>query len=323
MSRLSNKPLNVPIGAVPALKLGTVSVITVSYWTGPVLRDCVKAILAQPEVLELILIDNGNHSQDREWLKDLEKTEARFSLIYPHKNIGFAAGCNLGAAHSKGDYIAFVNPDCVLAPDTFLAILEVFAARKDAWLCAGRLEHPDGSEQRGGRREVLTPWRAFVEISRINRLFPNHPRFRRLHLCDEEDEFGIVETPTVSGAFMVIPRQFFDRIGGFDGHMFLHSDDVDLCLRILKMGGKILYCGNIKICHHLSTSDVSRLFIDWHKTRSTSYYFYKHFHETYPYWALSAVSLLLWLRFWLRAPANLIHDLLYMRRKILRNPKNH
>ena len=294
------------------------SVVTVSYWTGPILQDSVKAILAQPEVRELILIDNGNGIEDRRWLESFAETEERLMLIDPRKNTGFAAGCNLGAAYSTADYIAFVNPDCVLGPGTFAAVLEVFAARQDAWLCAGRLENPDGTEQRGGRREVLTPWRAFVELSRIDRLFPNHPHFRRLHLCDQEDETGIIEVPTVSGAFMVMPRWALDRIGGFDDHLFLHFDDADVCLRILKMGGKILYCGHIPICHHLSTSDVSSLFIDWHKTRSTSYYFYKHFNEVYPYWALTAVSFLLWLRFWLRLPLLLAHDLLHVRRLLWR-----
>lgn len=289
------------ITPLPPAQVRPVSAVTVVYHTGPVLWQCIDSQLQQAELVELFLVLNGTDAASRRRLHEMAAADARIRLIEPLRNIGFAAGCNRGAAAATADKIAFVNPDCVLAPGTFAAILDVLDDKPQAWLVGGRLQHPDGREQRGGRREILSPWRAFVELTRLDRLFPNHPYFARLHNHEGEPVSEAVEVPTVSGAFMMLSRSHYERLGGMDDNMFLHFDDADLCIRIRQQGGQIWYAGHVPITHHLSTSDVSRIFIEWHKTRSTSYYFVKHFQTLYPRWALSGISLLLWLRFSLLA----------------------
>ncbi len=295
-----------------------VSIITVTYHTGPVLWENIAASLAQPEVRELVLVDNGNDRATRARLKEWAAREPRLRLMQPRRNLGFAAGCNFGAAAATSDFLAFVNPDCALLPGSFTALLDVFAGWPEAWLCGGRLQHPNGSEQRGGRRELLTPWRAFVEVLRLDRMFRDHPYFRRLNAMDAEAPREVMEVPAVSGAFMMIRRSHYQRLGGMDDHMFLHFDDLDLCLRIAEQGGKVLYAGHVPVPHHLSTSDVSRIFIEWHKARSSSYYFVKHFHGAYPRWFLSITSSLIWLRFWLLFFVRLPGDTPGIIRRLLR-----
>ncbi len=293
-----------------------VTAIVVTYWTGPVLPDCIQALRDQSEIWEIIIIDNGNPASTREWLADLISGDPQLHLISPGRNTGFSAGCNLGAARATGDFLALVNPDCVLPPGTIARFLDVFQEDAKAWVCGGRLEHPDGTEQRGGRRQILSPWRAFIELLRFDRLFPDHPYFRRLHMHEETPIDEAREVPIVSGAFMLVPKRVYDRLGGLDDNMFLHFEDADLCIRIAQHGGKVLYCGHIPVAHHLSTSDVSKTFIEWHKTRSTSYYFYKHFNVSYPAWFLMLVSVLLWLRFVVLAPKLLIGDFPGMVRRL-------
>lgn len=276
------------------------------------------SVLAQPEVEELVVVNNGNPSSVVGWLRERAADDGRIRLLEPGKNTGFAAGCNLGAAQARCDFIALVNPDCVLPAGTIGSFLSIFENHADAWLCGGRLKNPDGTEQRGGRREILSPWRAFVELMRFDRLFPHHPYFRRLHLDEEDSLEEVREVPTVSGACMVIPKRIYERVGGMDDNMFLHFDDADLCIRILQHGGKVLYCGNVPVIHHLSSSDVSRTFIEWHKTRSTSYYFHKHFQVSYPTWSLTLVSAMLWLRLLVLAPKFLAGDLPGMVRRLRR-----
>lgn len=273
------------------------SAIIVIYYTGPVLWLCIDSVLDQPELIELILVVNGADVETIRRLRDLALQQPRIQLIESGRNIGFAAGCNRGASIATADRLAFINPDCVLDPGTFGAVLDVFEDHPQAWLVGGRLQHPDGREQRGGRREILSPWRAFVELTRLDRVFPNHPYFARLHSHEDEPVSEPVEVPTVSGAFMMISRAHFERLGGMDDNLFLHFDDADLCIRVRQQGGQVWYAGHIPVTHYLSTSDVSRTFIEWHKTRSTSYYFVKHFQQSYPRWTLSGISVLLWIRF--------------------------
>lgn len=290
-----------------------VSAVIVVYYTGPVLWSCIDSLLRQPELVELVLVINGLEGAALARLRALALDEPVIRVIESPRNIGFAAGCNRGAAMATSDHLAFVNPDCVLEPDTFGRILGVFDQHPGAWLIGGHLQHPDGREQRGGRREILSPWRAFVELTRLDRIFPHHPYFARLHSHEADPVLEPVEVPTVSGAFMVISRSHYERLGGMDDNLFLHFDDADLCIRVRQQGGQVWYAGHVPVTHHLSTSDVSRTFIEWHKTRSTSYYFVKHFERSYPRWTLSGISILLWLRFVLialrRAPIDLPQSL--------------
>ena len=283
-----------------------VSAITVTYHTGPVFWTCIASILRQSELLELIVVVNGADDEVRARLAALAQTDARVCIVEPGANLGYAPGCNLAAQMARGDHLVFVNPDCSLAPHTFSGILEVFDRHPNAWIVGGRLQFPDGREQRGGRREFLTPWRGFVEMTRLWRFFPNHPYFKRLHLLDETPLLDPARVPVVSGAFMMVRRSCFERLGGMDSKFFLHVDDSDLCLRVHLSGGEVWYAGNVPIAHHRSTSRVSRMFVEWHKTRGACYYFKKHFRGSYPIWSLHLLSAILWVRLLVIAPKALL-----------------
>ena len=300
-------------------KSPSVSIVTVSYWTGDVLLRCIKSLRDQ-NVEEIILVDNGNPSDIVSLLDQLPNEDPRVRVIRPAQNLGFAAGCNIGARQATGQFVALVNPDCVLEPDTIERMLRVAIRRSNIWLCGGRLENPDGSEQRGSRRETLTPWRAVVELLRLDRIAPHHPYFRRFHQFESEPLKGNVEVPTVSGAFMMIRKDAYERLGGMDETFFLHFDDADICMRVWKEGGQVIFCGDIPILHYKSSSNVSQTFVEWHKAKGLGYFFRKHFGDTYPGWSLSIVSAMVWLRFFAILPHRLFSDLPGM---IRRNRRRH
>lgn len=285
----------------------SIAAIVTTYRTGPALSDCLRALSQQAEVTEIMVIDNGDRAAEAALLDRLV-SDTGIRVLRPGRNLGFAAACNLGARMTSARLLAFVNPDLVLPPGSMARVLDVLAEHPDAWLLGGRLLDGTGKEQRGGRRETLTPWRAVVEATRVDRLFPNHPYFRRFNLMDEPAPTGVVEVPAISGAFMIIPRHRFETLGGMDENMFLHIEDVDLCIRVLKAGGRILYCGNVPVYHCGGTSDCSRCFVEWHKARGAVHYFFKHFRGTYPDWALRLVALLLWMRFAVVVTATLPRD---------------
>lgn len=295
----------------------SVSVVTVTYWTGDVLLQCIESLKNQA-VDEIILIDNGNPADIASRLDRLPDEDPRLKIVRPSRNTGFAAGCNIGAQHASGRFIVLVNPDCVLAPDTVERMLRVATRRPNIWLCGGRLENPDGSEQRGSRRETLTPWRAVVELLRLDRIAPNHPYFRRFHQFEAESVKGNIEVPAVSGAFMMIRKDAYEHLNGMDETFFLHFDDADICMRVWKEGGQVIFCGDIPILHYRSSSDVSQIFVEWHKANGLGYFFRKHFGDTYPGWSLSIVSIMVWVRFFAILPHKLGSDLPGMVRRYRR-----
>ena len=198
---------------------------------------------------------------------------------------------------ASGDYLALVNPDLIVSENALGLAVEALSQTANGWIAGGCLLNMDGTLQKGGRRQVLTPWRMMVEMTGIWRLFPGHPHFARFLVHDDPPATAISAVPVISGAFMVLSRQHWQELGGLDQSLFLHAEDLDLCLRILKKGGLVLYCAQIPLFHQKGTSAVSTAFVEWHKTRSVIRYFFKHFTDTYPSWCLQLLAAALWVRF--------------------------
>ena len=156
--------------------LAGASVVMVSYWTGEVLWEAIEAVLSpdQEGMTELILVDNGNSPEVAAELARRAQREPRLVLVTGHGNVGFARACNLGASRARGRHLLLLNPDCRLAPGAIPALLSEAAALGDDWMLGCRVRNPDGSDQRGSRRELLTPRTALVEALRLDRLSPRH-----------------------------------------------------------------------------------------------------------------------------------------------------
>lgn len=276
----------------------SVSVVIVSYRTGPVLWRCLDSALRAPEVGEVIVVDNGNPPATRERLAALAGTSARLSVLTGHGNVGFSAGCNRGAASTRLPFLMILNPDAILAPDAVGRLLaEGLAAGGDRpWLIGGKLLNPDGTEQAGARRRTLTPWVALVEMLRLDRLAPQHPYFRRFNQHEEPCPARTVSMPVISGACMLMPRADYERLGGMDEGYFLHAEDIDFCLRFGAAGGQVLYAPAAEVTHFKSSSQTSRVGVEVRKAQSLNRYFRRHFSGgVYPFGFLTLVSALVWL----------------------------
>ncbi len=206
----------------------SVSVIIVSYWTGPLLVRSVFSALRQPEVAEVIVVNNGNWSGSMDRLTALAGDQAdKLKIISGHGNVGYAGGCNIGARAATGKFLFILNPDAIL-PDNAVADMLSEAARLEGdWLLGGKLINPDGTEQAGARRSPLTPWTAFVEIAKLYKFAPHHPYFRRFNRHEEPCPGETTMIPVISGACMLMKRETFFTIDGMDEDYFLHVEDVD------------------------------------------------------------------------------------------------
>jgi len=296
----------------------TVSVVIVTYHTGPCLYDAIQSVLIQAEVDQLILVDNGNPDEVVERLTALAESDRRVDYLRGHGNIGFAAGCNLGARSVSGDLLLLLNPDCILPANAFVNLLGEIDQSRPLWMAGGRLVSPNGDEQSGDRRQILTPWRAFVEVFRLNRLLSNHPYFDQFNSHCQPLPSQTCEVPVISGACLLISLQAYWAMGGMDEGYFLHVEDIDFCLRFLKVGGKIYFVPNAVIVHRKGSSEANSVVIEWHKARGFQRYFRKNFTGKYPPGFLGLVAMGIWGRFLLKAPKGIFIE---VTRKICRWPK--
>lgn len=287
--------------AVPE-KEGRVSVVVVSYHTGPVLWRCIESVLSQNNLHELVLVDNGNTEDVATRLAAFSAENPKLHIIQGQGNVGFAKGCNLGAGVTTGEYILLLNPDCILFPNTLSSMVDALAAHPEAWMAGcSLLSAKDYAEQQTCRRNLLTPLTALVESFSLHRFLPESLA-NTCRLNNHIPQTAYV--PAISGAFMMLPKQRYLTLGGMDESYFLHVEDMDFCLSIHDHGGKILYVPEVKAVHFLSTSDAPSHFIEWNKTKGFFRYFQKNFCDAYSPYVLPLLYAAISARFCIKTALN-------------------
>jgi hypothetical protein len=266
-----------------------VSVVMVVYMTGEALGDSLDCALADPLVDELVVVDNGSAPREAERLRALAARDPRVVLVSGQGNVGFARGANLGATRAKGDLLVFLNPDAFLQPGCVAALAREIEDRPVPCVVGGRVLNADRTEQRGGRRGDITPISALLSISGLARSTPGWRRYE-VHWEDEALPAQVAPVPTISGACFCMRREDFAAVGGFDEGYFLHVEDVDLCWRVRRAGGLVLFHPGAEVIHIGGTSQTSPLKVEFHKGVGLARFFRKRADGLGPRlaaWALS------------------------------------
>lgn len=257
----------------------TVSVIIVSYQTGPALWVCLYRVLQLKGLHEVIVVNNGNEGVVEAHLRKLEQKHRPIRYITGHGNVGFAKGCNIGAKAATGDVLVLLNPDAVLMEDDALLRLSGLFDHKD-WvppvgMVGGVLRNDDGSEQRASRRNFITPKNAILDGLGLHKL--RGIPYDRINLEDTPLPDRPAAIPAISGACMVMERERYAMLHGLDENYFLHVEDMDLCKRVYNAGGGVWIHPGVNVLHYRSTSNVGSVFIERKKTAGFFRYFHLHY----------------------------------------------
>lgn len=205
-----------------------VSIIILSYNTRNLLRAClssVNKILPQKDV-EIIVVDNASSDESAAMVK---KEFKNVRLIENSENAGFAKGCNLGASYAGGEYLLFLNSDTIVESDNLSIFLKDFSENTKIAIIGGLLKNNDGSTQRS--------YGNFYTLSRV---------FSMLFL-GEKREISKIDTQKrlivdwVSGGFMMVRRDIFKKIKGFDEKFFMYIEDMEFCYRAKREGFLTLF----------------------------------------------------------------------------------
>ena len=201
---------------------------------------------------EIIVIDNNSSDDSCEMMK------LRFpniKLIENKENSGFPKGNNIGVAQAKGYYLCILNPDTVVAEDTFEKVLAFAEIQKNLGIVGCKLIDGVGNFLPESKRGTPTPWVAFTKITGLYKVFPNSKFFNKYyaqHLT--ENQTGTVDI--LVGAFMVMKRDLYNEIGGFDENCFMYSDDIDLSYMALQKGKQNFYFHETTVIHYKGESTI-------------------------------------------------------------------
>ncbi len=262
------------VGMPPeAAKKRPISVIMVSYMTGPALMEAITAVLEDRDIHELIVVDNGNTESARARLSELTARRTRVRFLQGHGNIGFARACNYGANLATGHYLFFLNPDAVISKGAARQLANAGDCLMEPWITGGLLRDETGQEQRGARRRALTPLSALVGFLPILEIIPG---LRSIHREVDPLPTHPVQIDTISGACLMTDRPSFERMGGFDERYFLHVEDIEICRRARQMGGQVGFVPGATVMHYGSTSNVPRVWIEKEKLKGFVRYFWNY-----------------------------------------------
>lgn len=218
------------------------SIVIVNYRCWEKLADCLSSTLASTGDTQIETIVVDNQSDDGQ----LPIFSERFSAVKFVKNggnWGFASGCNRGAAEAQGEHILFLNPDTLVQTDSLAALLESKRRHSEINLMSCRQVDAKGRNQRAfGYFETF--WNSFGLIRVIlQKLSPaRYPSARAEHT-------QLLECECISGSVVLISRDDFQRLGGWDESFWMYSEDTDLCLRAYQQGMKVAYEPAVKITH--------------------------------------------------------------------------
>jgi GT2 family glycosyltransferase len=241
--------------------LPAISALVVTYRTGPRLHEALYALKGDPDISEIVIVDNGNPTAEQDWIDRFVAACPKALLLREGDNPGFGTAMNRAAAKATGALLLACNPDCVIKRGAMRPMSDALESAPRPAIVGGRIFGLDGQEERGARRNTLTLWNAIG--------------LGRWALDGTPEPAGPVRLGAVTGAFFLIRAEDYRALGGFDEAYFLHVEDVDLCRRAIEAGGSVTYQPQAGALHYTSTSDAPRDKVQAHKVESLKRYFRK------------------------------------------------
>ncbi len=251
------------------------SIIILNYNVRYFLEQCIKSVQQAITNLdaEIIVIDN-NSTDDSDLLMQTIFPDVLY--VKNKQNLGFPKGNNIGVAHAKGKYVCILNPDTVVAEDTFTQLITYYQSQEKPGIVGCKLIDGRGRFLPESKRGIPTYWRSLMKVLGLYRLFPNQTKLNGYYAAHlNENENGAVEI--LVGAFMFMSKEHYLSLGGFDEDFFMYVEDTDLSYRSLKAGYKNYYYANASIIHYKGESTVkdSQYVKRFHQ--GTKLFYEKHF----------------------------------------------
>lgn len=222
------------------------SIVILTYNSEKYIGPLVKSIYDHntSDNFEVLIVDNKSSDKT---VTVAKKLGSRVKVIETGENLGFAKGINYGAKHAKGKYLLFINPDAVWRDGTINDLLSVYERSERIGIVGGKLVNGVGIAEKSAGK-FFGFWACVLIALGLDESFgirfsPN--RIRRVNF--------------VSGGFLMIEKNVFEKLGGFDEHYFMYVEDMDLCFRA-ENERKLTYFTPNAVLEHASHGSSSRKF---------------------------------------------------------------
>ncbi len=226
-----------------------ISAITVTYNNEKTIVDFLKSLIpSMPKNGEIIIVDNNSQDKTVPLIHNIKNDQknklVNIKLIENATNLGYSKANNLGAKLAINPYLLFINPDTVVLDNAIDKLLKFYIQQKEVSIVAPMLVREDGLRQPSVRKlptlkgAIKEYW--FGKKNEYNEFIPSGK--------------VPVSVESAYGACLLVSKEVFKRLNGFDEKYFLYYEDLDLFRRAKKMGLKTCYLPGVKIKHVLGAS---------------------------------------------------------------------
>ncbi|KGM55166.1 glycosyl transferase [Lysobacter daejeonensis GH1-9] len=267
-----------------------VGAVIVTYQSASTIDACLTRLREAEGVGAIRVVDNDSRDDTLDVVQRHALADPRVRFIANPDNPGFSVACNQGARDVDAPWLAFVNPDCLVEPDTFTRMLALAPDSPPTLLGADLVDE-------SGRRDPAARRRDPDFAGMLQGVLRN-PAGKSQLAVTIDDARSLQPVDAISGALMLLSRALFERIGGFDEGYRLHAEDLDLCRRVRAAGGAVAVANAVRVLHMRGVSSRSRpVFVEWHKHRGLWRYFSRFEAPRRGALVRAAVFLAIWLRF--------------------------
>lgn len=228
------------------------SVIIVNYNVQYFLQQCLSSVFAAGEGIdmEVWVVDNGSVDDSVEMVR---RQFPQVHLIANPGNTGFACANNQALKQAKGDYLLLLNPDTLVEKDTFTRCIGFMHEHPDCGGLGVKMINGKGKYLKESKRGFPSPEASFYKISGLIRLFPHNRRIAAYYMGHlPEDETNEIEI--LPGAYLMMSRAAYEKVGGLDESFFMYGEDIDFSWRIRLAGFKNYYLPAARIIHYKGES---------------------------------------------------------------------
>lgn len=221
------------------------SIIIVNFNTRKLLSDCIESIYQTTKKVNFEIIVIDNNSQD-DSISHLAKNYPQVKLIQNKNNLGFGKANNQGAKIAKGDFLLFLNSDTILNPDCLDYFFSDLKLDKNTIYAAKLLNKDNSIQPSAGFSPTINRIKNQMLFLDDLPFFANSQKYQQsnpdFYTKNQEVEW-------VTGAFILMPRNLFIKINGFDESIFMYGEEVDLCFRAIKAGASVKFLTAPSLCH--------------------------------------------------------------------------
>lgn len=241
-------------------------VVIVNYRTPDITINCLRSLEGEMRKLpgsRVVVTDNASGDDSIEKIKAAIETEAWdewVSLIPLDRNGGFAYGVNQGIKRvAQAKYVLILNSDAIVNPGCFSYCYTVMEQDPTIGILSCLLLNSDGTVQNVARK-FPTPIGQIVSTLGLPWKLPNLFQWADIEDLTWDRKTTKREVDWLGGAFMMVPGELIQKIGGLDEDFFFYGEDVEFCHRVWKAGYRCYYDPTVSVTHYGGkSSDPSRL----------------------------------------------------------------